>query len=51
VIDRIADAGILGNALVGEVNLAGTVNGNVLEQGVALDGAVDVRLVLLRQVD
>ena len=44
MVDRIGNAGVLGNALVGEVDLAVLVNGNVLEECVAADGIVDVRL-------
>ena len=51
VVDRIAYAGILGNALVGEVDFAFGVYGNVLEEGVAADGTVDVRLAFLVEVD
>ena len=51
VIDRIAYAGVLGNALVGEVDLAVGVNSDVLQECVAGDGAVDVGLSLLVEVD
>jgi len=51
VLDGIADAGVLSHALVGEVDLTVLVHGDVLEEGVALDGAVDVGLVLLAEVD
>ena len=52
VIDGIAHAGVLGDTLVGKVNLAGgLVDGDVLEQCVAADGVVDVRLGLGVEVD
>ena len=51
VIDRVADAGVLGDFLVGEVDLALLVDGYVLEERVAVDGAVDVGLCLLVEVD
>ena len=51
VVDRIAYAGILSNALVSEVDLAVSVNSNVLQQGVAADSVVDVGLALLVEVD
>ena len=52
VIDGVAHAGVLGDALVGEVNLAGLlVDGDILEQCVAADGVVDVRLGLGVEVD
>ena len=51
MLDGIAYASVLGDALVGEVNLAVLVNRHVLEKSVALDGTVDVRLVLLGEVD
>ena len=51
VVDRIADAGVLGHALVGEVNLAVLGYGHVLQQCIAADGVVDIRLTLLVKVD
>ena len=51
MVDRIAYASILSNALISEVDLTSTVNSYVLEQSVALDSTIDVRLVLLREVD
>ena len=51
VVDGVAHAGVLGNALVGEVDLAVGVNSDVLQEGVAGDGAVDVGLSLLVEVD
>ena len=44
VVDGVTYAGVLGDALVGEVNLAVLVHGHVLEQCVAADGVVDVGL-------
>ena len=51
MVDRIAYTSILGYALISEVNLAVSSNCYVLQQCVALDSTVDVRLVLLAQVD
>ena len=51
VVDGIAHTGILGHALVGEVDLALGVNSNVLEQCIAVNGVVDVGLSLLVEVD
>ena len=51
VVNRIRNAGVLGYALVSEVDLAVLVNGYVLEQGVACDSVVDVRLAVLVEVD
>ena len=50
-VDGVAYAGILGNALVGEVDFAFGVDGNVLKQSVATDSVVDVGLALLVEVD
>ena len=49
--DGVGNAGVLGHALVGEIDLAVFVQRDVLQQGVALDGVVDVRLGLLVQID
>ena len=51
MINGIADAGILGDGLVAEVDLAVGVHGNVLQQSIPADGVVDVRLGFLVQVD
>ena len=51
MLDRIAYASVLCDALISEVNLAVLVNCDVLEEGVTLDSAVDVGFVLLREVD
>ena len=51
VVDRIAYTGVLCYALVSEVNLTVSSNCYVLQQCVALDGTIDVGLVLLAQVD
>ena len=47
VVDGVGDTCVLGNALVVEVDSAVCCNRNVLEECVALDGSVDVGLVLL----
>ena len=51
VVDGVRNAGVLGDGLVSEVDLALGVDGNVLQQSVALDGVVDVGLGVLIQVD
>ena len=51
VVDRIGDTGVLGDGLVGEVDLAVLVERDVLQQRVALDGVVDVGLGVLVEVD
>ena len=51
VVDRIRYTSVLSNALVSEVNLAVSSYCNVLQQSVALDSTIDIRLVLLRKVD
>ena len=51
VVDRIAYASVLSHALVGEVDLAVSINCNILEKSITLDSIVDVGLVLLAQVD
>ena len=51
MIDRVGYTGVLGNALVVEVDDAVLVNGNVLEEGVAPDGSVDIRFRLLVELD
>ena len=51
VVDGVGDAGVLGHALVGEIDVALSVQSDVLQQSVALDGVVDVGLRVLVQVD
>ena len=51
MLDRIRHTGVLGHALVGKVDLAVRVHGDVLEQRVSLDSVVDVRLALLVKTD
>ena len=51
VVDRIRNTGVLRNALISEVYIALSVNGNVLKQSVTCDSAVDVRLSFLIEVD
>src|SRR5699024_5685935 len=51
VVDGVGDAGVLGNGVVREVAVAVLVHSHVLQQGVALDGVVDVGLGVLVQVD
>ena len=51
VVNRVGYTGVLGYALVSEVDLAVLSNGNVLEQSVTADCVVDVRLGFLIQID
>ena len=51
VLDRVAHAGVLGDGLVGKVDLAFRVQRDVLEERVALDGVVDIGLGLGVEVD
>ena len=51
MVDGVAHAGVLGDGLVGKVDLAVLVHGHVLEQRVAADGVVDIGLGVLIQVD
>ena len=51
VLDGIAYAGILGDALVCEIDLALGIYGHVFQQSIAADSVIDVRLVLLAQVE
>ena len=51
MVDGVGHTGVLGDGLVSEVDLALGVDGNVLQQSVALDGVVDVGLGVLIQVD
>ena len=51
MVDGVGHTGVLGNALISEIDLAFGVEGDVLQQSVALDGVVDVRLRIFVQVD
>ena len=51
MLDGVGDAGVLGHALVLEVDLAPGIHGDILQQSVALDGVVDVGLAFLVEVD
>ena len=51
MVDRIGHTRVLRTAGIGEVDLAVFVADNVLEQGVAFDCAVDIRLGILIEVD
>ncbi len=51
MVDRIAYAGVLGNALVGEVDFAVFVNSNVLKKSVAADSVEDIGFAVLVKVD
>ena len=51
VVDRVRNTGILGNALVSEIDLAVCVQSNVLKKSISLDCIVDIRLRFLVQVD
>jgi len=51
VIDRIRNTSVLSCALVCEVDLTVSVNSYVLEQSVATDCVVDIRLAFLVKVD
>ena len=51
VLDGIRDAGVLGNALISEVDFAVGIDGNVLEESVAADGVVDVGFGVFVEVD
>ncbi len=51
MVDRVRYTGILGYALVCEINLAFCVKGYVLKQCVSLDRVVDIRLGILVEVD
>ena len=51
VVDRVGYTGIFGYALVCEIDLAVCIYGDVLKEGVTADGVVDVRFVLLGEVD
>ena len=49
--DGVGHAGVLGDGLVVKVDLAVCVNGYILQQRIALDCVVDVRLGILVQID
>jgi len=51
MVNRVRYTGILGYALICEVDLAVCIQGNVLKQSVSLDCIVDIRLGILVQVD
>ena len=51
MVDGVGNAGVLGHALVGEVDFAVLVDGNVFEEGVACDGVVDVGFAFLVEVN
>ena len=51
MIDRVGYTGVLGYALIREINLAFCIQSNVLKQSVAFDRIVDVGFGLLVQVD
>ena len=51
MVDGIRHTSILGDRLIIEVNLAISSHSHILQQGITLDSAVDVGLVLLREVD
>ena len=51
MLDGVRHAGVLRNALVGEVNLAVSVNRNVLQEGVATDSVVDIGFAFLVEVN
>ena len=52
VIDRIGDTGVLGHALVSEIELSGLViDRDVLKQSISLDCAVDIGFCILVEVD
>src|SRR5699024_1557343 len=50
-INRIGNTGILGHALVGEIDMAVLVHRHVLQQRIAFDGIPNVRFALLVEVD
>ena len=51
MIDRVGYTGVLGYALISEIDLAVLIQGNVLKQSVSLDCIVDIWLRILIQVD
>ncbi len=50
-VDGIAYAGVLCNALVGEIDFAFCVNGNIFQKGVAADSIVDIGFAFFVEVD
>ena len=51
MVDGVGNTSVLGHALIGEIDLAFGVEGDVLHQSVALDGVVDVGHRIFVQVD
>ena len=51
VIDRIRNTRVFSCALIGEVNLAVSVNSYVLQQSVTFDGVVDIGFAFFVEVD
>ena len=51
MIDRVGYTGVLGYALVSEINFALCIQSNVLKQSVTFDRIVDIRLRLFVKVD
>ena len=51
MIDRVGYTGVLGYALISEIDLAFSIQGNVLKQCITSDSVVDIRLRLFIQVD
>ena len=51
VVDRVGNTGVLGNALVSEIDLSVCVQSNVLKKSISLDCIVDIRLRFLVERD
>ena len=51
MIDRVGYTGVLGYALISEIDLAVLIQGNVLKQCITSDSVVDIWLRLFIQVD
>ena len=51
VVDGVGHTGVLGDALISEIDVALGIQSDVLQQSVALDGVVDIGLGVLVQVD
>ena len=51
MVNGVADAGILGDTLVCKIELAIGIDSDVLQQGVAADGVVDVGFAVFVEVD
>ena len=51
MLDWVRNASVLSHALIVEVDHAISVNGNVLQQCIALDSVIDIRLRILVQLD